>query len=165
MFLNVFLAMSIVGCISGGKIVNSMKDYEVLIFYEAKGVVPPDVKWSLIRTKSGFAILEENVSNDKAKTIINYGWKDRKGHHFVVWAQFLGSQSTAFEFIVPDDFTKPALRYAYPAGSYTILKTKGKNRPVPHRRQPSPVTHLIPVAGTATNNAIKREHQTRVLEF
>ena len=138
------IVLTAFACVSGGKIVNSGESHEVLITYEAKGSTSPNVRWYLIRTKSGLAILEKNLDNG-SDAIVNKGWQDRRGHHFVIWATFLDAQSTAFEFIVPNDITQPALRYVYPSGTYAVVESNGLYRPVPHTQPSVPATRLIPI--------------------
>lgn len=137
------LMVSLSSCVSGGKFVASDDSLKVLVTYESKGPTPPNVKWYLIRTESGLGILEKNLSNG-SNTVIELAWKDRTGYHFVCWAEFLDTQSTAFEFVVPEDILKPATRYTYPDGSYSIVKGNGVSRPVPHKNSITPVTRLIP---------------------
>lgn len=137
------LMVSFAACVSGGKFVASDEPLKVLVTYESKGPAPPNVKWYLIRTESGLAILEKDLSGG-SNTVVEQAWKDRTGYHFVFWAEFLDAQSAAFEFIVPEDISKPATRYTYPAGSYSIVKGNGVSRPVPHNKAVTPVTRLIP---------------------
>jgi len=139
------LALTALSCVSGGRFVNSGESLQVLIACEAKGIAPTNVRWYLIRTKNGLAILEKDSDKGSSDTVIDKGWQDRRGHHFVIWAQFLDAQSMAFEFIVPDDITKPALRHVYPAGTYAVIESNGLYRPVPHMPPRVPATRLIPI--------------------
>jgi hypothetical protein len=142
-FLLLLAMVSLSACVSGGKYVNSIEPQSIVVSYRAKGPAPANVKWYLIRGENGLAMLERDLSNE-SKIVIEQGWKDRMGYHFVLWAEILDVQSTAFEFVVPDDITQPALRYAYPAGSYSIVKGNGFSRPVPHGNVFVPATRLVP---------------------
>jgi len=141
-----FILFTSLGCVSGGKIVSKVDSDHVLVAYKPKGIFPPGTKWHLIRTEEGLALRERSNNGNGNNAIINHAWDDNAGHHFVIWASALGEQSTAFEYVVPYDHIKPASRYVYPSGSYTILKMNGVRRPVPYKPPHSPAALLFPVA-------------------
>ena len=136
--------LCIYACVSGGTVGYNYSEDKVLVQYIAKGDNTAKVCWLLVESDGRLAIIERDQDGNSLDTIIRYGWKDLKGHHFVIWAAFLDEQSTAFEYIVPEDFTKPAKRFIYPPGSYSILESNGVKRPFPHKVNIAPATILIP---------------------
>lgn len=138
------LCVMLFSCISGASLVSSSDSYTILVSYEPKGTFPENVSWYLIQTEAGYKILERQQGHSDA--VIDECWKDTKGRHFVAWVELLGAQSTAFEYIVPDDLTQPVLRYTYPGGSYAVVESNGAKRPVPHKRPGAPQVRLIPMA-------------------
>ena len=131
-----------VGCasmfISGGSLVPAgFKPQNILITYRAEGTVPPGVGYQLVQTEKGTAILER--SPDGSGTLFQTSWRDEQGEHFAGWVK----TSHGYEFVVPLDRSKPAKKYVYPKGFYSIQEINGISRPVPTTTM-EPVARLIP---------------------
>lgn len=129
------------GCVSGGKITSTLESPAILVSYVQ---LNPNIRIYLIRTKSSLAILERSEESGTPDTIIEHGWDDKKGHHFVIWGDVLGALTPAFEYTVPYDLEQPALRQVYSSGSYTILEIDGVRRPVPFKKPVFPGIQLRP---------------------
>lgn len=110
---------------------------DVVVSYRAEGSVPKSAEYLLVRTEKGEAIFER--SPDGSGTLIDKTWSDEKGDHFAMWIL----TSHAYEFLVPKDRSKPAQRYIYPAGFYSIVDVGGGMRPVAAAPL-DPVATLIP---------------------
>ena len=136
-----FASLLIAGCASmfmkGGTLTSA--DYtpeKVLVSYRAEGTVPPNTKYLLVQTVKGEAIYEK--SSDSG-ALFETCWKDAKGQHFAGWV----ATSHGYEFVVPEDRTKPAKKFVYPKGFYSIETVDAIARPVPIPGI-DPVATLIP---------------------
>jgi hypothetical protein len=98
---------------------------KVLITYKADGAVPQGATYLLIMNEKGEAMFERGA--DGSGALFETKWSDDKGDHFAGWV----ATSHAYEFVVPKDRKKPAKRYVYPAGFYTLQSVGGIERPVP----------------------------------
>ena len=142
-FLSIGLAsLLITGCASmfmkGGTLAPAgYTPVKILVSYRAEGTVPPDAKYLLVQTDKGEAIFEK--SSDGSGTLFETFWKDAKGHHFAGWV----ATSHGYEFVVPEDRTKPAKKFVYPKGFYSIETVDAIARPVPIPGI-DPVATLIP---------------------
>ena len=131
-----------VGCasmfISGGTLVPAgYKPQNVLVTYRAEGTVPPGAGYLLVQTEKGPAVWER--SPDGSGTLFQTYWRDEQGEHFAGWVK----TSHGYEFVVPLDRSKPAKKYVYPKGFYSIKEINGIDRPVPTTTL-EPVARLIP---------------------
>lgn len=111
---------------------------ETLVSYRAEGPAPEGVTFHLVRTEKGLAILEKSATDMHA--LIETHWRSERGDHFASWV----NGSTAFVYVVPDDRSREAGRYAYPSGAYRIRTVDGVTRPVPAQEKAKPDTLLIP---------------------
>ena len=132
----------VVGCasmfIGGGALVPAgYKPQSVLVTYRAEGTVPAGVRYMLVQTEKGSAIFER--SPDGSGTLFQTIWRDEQGDHFAGWVV----TSHGYEFIVPLDRSKPAKKYVYPSGYYSVKEINGISRPVPATAM-EPVAQLIP---------------------
>jgi hypothetical protein len=106
---------------------------KVLVTYHAEGSVPPGTTYLLVMTEKGEAMFEQGA--DGSGALFETRWTDSSGDHFAGWV----ATSHAYEFIVPKDRRKPAKRYVYPKGYYSLQTVGDQERPVP-------VTAMEPVA-------------------
>lgn len=144
------LLLGLVGCASmaihGGSLVSKRDSSvsEVLITYRAEGTIPEGITYQLVRTENGLAVFEK--SPDGSGALYETHWKDSDGDHFAAWVYLPGGGSSrhGYEFVVPSDRTKEALRYVYPWGTYVIQEINGIKRPVP-ASSVEPVARLIPI--------------------
>jgi hypothetical protein len=115
---------------------------ETLVTYQAEGDVPEDAAYSLVRTDKGLAVLEQG--KDGKGVLFENHWEDADGDHFVAWVHLPGGGESrhGYEYVVPKDRMKSALRYVYPWGTYVVQKIDGVERPVPSDSV-SPVSTLI----------------------
>jgi ankyrin repeat protein len=136
------------GCIAmayhGGIFIpkNSPLIRDSLIDYQTEGSFPDGATYHLVKTDNGLAIFEREINGDGA--LFENHWEDKENDHFAAWVSIPGGGESqpGFEFIVPKDRMKPALRYVYPWQTYTIKKINGVKRPIPF--EPTiPVTSLI----------------------
>jgi len=110
---------------------------KVVVAYTADGAVPANVNYQLVLTEKGEAMFER--SPDGSGALFETRWTDEKGDHFAGWV----ATSHAYEFVVPKDRAKPAKRYVYPKGSYTVQSVGGQERPTPTMAM-DPVATLTP---------------------
>lgn len=148
------------GCASmvfhGGTFIsNSSQAGEVLVEYKAEGIVPAGVTYALVQTEKGPAILER--SDNGSGALVQNHWVDSAGDHFAAWVYAYGATEGChgFEFVVPTDRSRNALRYVYPQGSYVVQKVDGVDRPIP-LSPAKPVTTLIPVKPTTATGPSSR---------
>jgi hypothetical protein len=135
LFLGIGCASMFVG---GGSLAPAgYKPQSILVTYRAEGTVPAGVRYQLVQTEKGTAILER--SPDGSGMLFQTVWRDDRGEHFAGWV----STSHGYEFLVPLDRTQPATKYVYPAGSYSVKEIDGISRPVPHKTT-EPVARLLP---------------------
>jgi len=124
--------------LDGGSFVKKKKaPQNILVKYEAEGIVPDGATYSLVLNKKGEVCVFERES-DGGGTLFELHWKDEKGDHFAAW--FLH----AYEFIIPEDRTKPAKKYVYVMDTYTEKYVDGIKRPVSNDPDVEPVAVLIP---------------------
>jgi hypothetical protein len=143
-----FVLAGLVGCslaIHGGTLVSkgSSSITEYLVNYQSKGTVPNGTTYHLVRTPRGLAMFEKESRGGGA--LFENHWTAPDGDHFVAWIYLPngGSSRHGYEFIVPNNRSKEALRYVYPWGTYTVQNINGVERPVP-MNPVEPVTRLIP---------------------
>lgn len=138
------------GCASmalhGGSLVSRNDSYiqEYLVTYRAEGAVPEGQTYHLVRTEKGLAVFEQ--AKDGSGALFETLWEDSDGDHFASWIYLPGGGSSrhGYEFVVPKDRTRNALRYVYPWGTYRVQEIDGIKRPVP-ANPVEPVATLIPV--------------------
>lgn len=144
--LQVLFAMSALviatGCASmfmkGGSLANAgYQPQKVLVTYKAEGATPPGTTYLLVLTERGEAMFER--SPDGSGALFETRWTDDQGDHFAGWV----ATSHGYEFVVPRDRGKPAKRYVYPKGYYTLQTVNGQERPVPVAAV-DPVATLVP---------------------
>jgi hypothetical protein len=141
-------ATGTVGCASmfmkGGELVDD--DFvveEVLVSYQAEGIVPPGVSYQLVRHDGDLAMFEKSA--DGSGALMQTHWTDADADHFAGWV----ATGPAFEFVVPTDRTLPASRFVYPDDTYEVEEVDGEDRPIPSGAV-APVTRLLPLGeGTA----------------
>ena len=138
-----FLPILLSACSTGGEIIPLNETQKILVAYHTVEKVPPGVKWFLVKTKKGLALIEKDPSSE-SKLRVDQAWKDKRGYHFVYWVEFMGTRGTAFEFVVPRDITKTAIGYRYADGTYSVVTVNGVARPVPLKEEVTPYLHLIP---------------------
>ena len=132
----------VTGCaamfIEGGSLVSAgYEPQKILVTYRAEGIVPPGVTYLLVESDRGPAIFER--SEDGSGTLLRTHWRDQQGDHFAGWVV----TSHGYEYIVPLDRSKPAKKFVYPKGYYSVKGIDGVSRPVP-ATQMDPVAKLIP---------------------
>jgi len=149
LILIAFACIVLPGCVNmvfhGGQFVkNDNRIKQVLVRYKAESAVPPDTEYMLVQTDKGLAVFEQY--GKEGGCLIETHWTDHDGDHFASWIYGAGGGNSmhGYEFIVPADRTKNALRYIYLSGTYLIQEINGIKRPVPVSRV-EPVTTLIPI--------------------
>ncbi len=116
------MALSMV--VNGGEIVPaSYKPVKQLVAYRAEGPVPPKAEYSLVETQKGPFMLERTPEGG---FLFQIHWRDEMGDHYAASLKGGG----AWEFIVPLDRSKNAVRLDYPHGTYSLVDMDGKKRPV-----------------------------------
>ena len=108
---------------------------EILVSYRAEGDVPNNIKYFLVNTGETEAMYEKYESG--ASYLFTAYRETERGDHFSGWV--VGQPG--FEFVIPKDRSKPALKYAYPVNKYRALK--GSMAVVP-KGEFEPVARLIP---------------------
>lgn len=137
------------GCASmaihGGSIVSQNDNYikEFVVTYRAEGAIPPGQTYHLVRSENGLAVFEQGV--DGSGVLFENQWTDSDNDHFSAWVYLPGGgpNQHGYEFVVPKDRSKNAIRYVYPGGTYVVKEIDGVKRPVP-ASPVEPVTKLIP---------------------
>jgi hypothetical protein len=99
---------------------------EVLIRYEVVGDGPPGQLDYLVRDAKGPAIYEQTASG--AGRLLDVHWRDFAGDHYATPG---GRFAPAWEVLVPADPSRPAYRFVYDVGTYSIKARDGIARPVP----------------------------------
>jgi hypothetical protein len=112
--------------IDGGRPYHVRDGMEVLVRYRAEGPSPPGVTFSLVRTRHGIGVFEQNADGSGSLTLTT--WQADGNDHYAIWIK----RGPAFEYVVPVDRTKAAQRLVYPNGMYEIEEIADVDRPIPH---------------------------------
>ena len=80
---------------------------------------PKDYTYYLVNTTTG-PVLYELDKNGKGAAITNY-WKDENGMNFLTYVK----TSHGWQYIIPEDKTKPAVRQAYVRGTFRVRNVDG----------------------------------------
>ena len=135
------LTLSAVGCASwfarGGRLVSEQYNPVILVNYDIEGPIPPNTSYHLVKTEKGEAIFERSA--DGSGALIETHWKKDGADHYAMWVR----RSHAYEYVMPEDRTKPGKKYLYPAGFYQLETIDGVERAVPVTPV-DPVATLIP---------------------
>jgi hypothetical protein len=146
-------ALFLSGCVSGGNLTPARTESQrPLVTYRPEGH-SPDATYYLVETAKGLGMLEKAEGHSAALATTH--WRGTDGDHFALWVEFLSRQGGAFEYVVPFDRSQPALRFVYPAGTYTILEMDSITRPVPLIPQTHPPVRLIPATHNSLDPLIK----------
>jgi hypothetical protein len=124
-----FAALSVGACATGkewdGPVLRRYHP-EVLITYTVEGDARAGEIDYLVRKGTDLAIFEQTASG--AGRVLGAHWRDHFGDHFAGGGWRLGP---AWEVLVPFDQSRPAYRFVYGVGTYSIQNRDGIARPVP----------------------------------
>jgi hypothetical protein len=124
--------------INGAREIDANQLPRVVVEYHAEGEAPTGVRYALVQDGGKLAILK--VLPGGTPLLIDRGWQDANGQHFVMWSR----ATEAEHILVPPQPGAPAFRWTYPPGLYTVKGEAQGQRPVP-KVQFEAVTKLTPM--------------------
>ena len=80
---------------------------------------PRGITYYLVKTESG-PVLYELDQKGSGAAITNY-WKDENGMNFLTYVK----TSHGWQYVIPDDKTKPAVRKCYVRGTFRVMSVDG----------------------------------------